>query len=322
MPREHVLRSPRLAVALVSTATHVVKAEGLGVLRATGAAPNEYKSARPGTHSIEADASELDFHYGMSPEFYRRVLGASMTYSCAIFPTEDASLEQAQDFKHSLVAAKLELDASSHVLDLGCGWGGFLEYVSRTVDCSSSGVTASATQYRHLQGSLDSESARILFGDYRRVLPLEGVTCGTSIGMYEHVGRRNSLQFFELVRQTLPPRGLFLNQSIVRRTGSEKFRRNGFTERFIFPNGHVFSLSEQIRDIERAGMRVLHVETFGEHYARTLSHWRKNLEMNWKECVRLAGEPTVRAWRMYLEGAKYRFDTGVADLAQVLIQRP
>jgi cyclopropane-fatty-acyl-phospholipid synthase len=176
---------------------------------------------------------------------------------------------------------------------------------------------------------MQSEAARarlddriaIYHGDYRQVLP-RPATHVVSIGMYEHVGVKQSPVFFNLVRDSLPPGGRYLNQAIVRRERwRSRFRRNSFAQRYIFPNAQLRPISAQLKDLDRAGFRVLDVETFGPSYARTLRAWSRNLEDMRPACASLVGEPRVRAWEMYLAGARARFEQGHLDLAQVLAER-
>jgi cyclopropane-fatty-acyl-phospholipid synthase len=321
MGRERSLATPRLAAEVVRAAVRLLPQTGWQSFRATGPTHIEYRRTRPGAHSIASDTREIDFHYSLPAEYFTRILGSSMTYSCGIFPSASSSLEEAQATKHSLILRKLGVTSESTLLDVGCGWGGLLAHADRTTGCRAIGVTASKGQYDHLRARVASDRIRVLHGDYRQHLPAAGITCAASVGMYEHVGVEQSLRFFRLIRDTLPPGGLFLNQAIVRTKGSARFRKNGFVQRYIFPNAHVLSLSRQVRDIEKAGLSVLSVETFGAHYATTLARWSENLRANWDECARLVGEPVVRAWLMYLEGSRHRFETGVVDLAQVLVHR-
>jgi len=318
---ERKLVNSRLAVEVVGSALRLLPQVGLKVIRATGPTDTEYSRFRPGTHSIASDLREIDFHYSLPPDYYSRILGPSMTYSCAVFPDNKSTLEQAQNNKHKIIANKLRLSPESSVLDIGCGWGGFLEYVNREIGCPTVGITASQGQYNYLNNQKDRIGGLILHGDYRQHLPTANVSHAVSIGMYEHVGAKNSLEFFSCVNSTLPSHGLFLNQAIVRSRGNAQFRKNGFIQRYIFPNAHVLSLSRQLLDIEKAGFSVISIETFGSHYADTLTMWNANLRKNWDDCVKLVGEATARAWIMYLEGSRFRFEAGIVDLAQVLVQK-
>lgn len=322
---ENVIGGPKLAVAVIQSACRILSHIGTKPIRSAGPTNAEYRKLRPGAHTISSDMQEIDFHYSLPDMYYSLILGSSMTYSCGIYPQASSPLQEAQANKHAIIARKLEISDSSNVLDIGCGWGGFIAHLDENFRCTSTGITASSGQYTYIKrryGSHEAGRHRVLHGDYRKLLPISGITCIASVGMYEHVGINQSSEYFDRIRHTLPPGGLLLNQAIVRTRGDARFKSNGFIQRYIFPNAHVLSLSRQLQDIERAGLSVISIETFGEHYARTLSDWRSNLQSNWEKCIGLVGEQTVRAWLMYLEGSKDRFENRVVDLAQVLVRRP
>jgi cyclopropane-fatty-acyl-phospholipid synthase len=130
------------------------------------------------------------------------------------------------------------------------------------------------------------------------------------------VGKANSVRFFELVRACLRPKSLYLNESIVKK-GTSGIRRNAFVQRYIFPNGRLISLPDQLAHLERAKFRVVSVEMGGRDYARTIGHWIRNLTDNWDACAAIEGEERLRAWYMYLMGSLTRFEEGSIDLARV-----
>lgn len=318
---EHELQDPRLIFAALSAILRIAPTLRLKDLRATGPTAIEFRQRHPGTHTIDQDKKEADFHYGLSPEFYRYLLGPTLTYSGAIFASGTDTLDEAQDNKHRLIAGKLQLDDTSVVLDVGCGWGSFITYAVRHHGCHAIGVTAAQSQYARLQHLLASEACpaiKAIYGDYREKLPIKGVTAAASIGMYEHVGAQNSIPFFSLIRACLQPGFLYLNQAIImRENGPRRFRRNSFVERYIFPNGQLLPLSRQLRDLQSADFQVISVHRYGDSYALTIRQWLKNLEANWEACARLEGEQRVRAWYIYLMGSMARFERRDIDLVQV-----
>lgn len=321
---EDDLRDPGLILATFRTALRVAPKLRSGDLKATGPTSIEYRRIRPGAHTIDRDLDEVDFHYGLSAEFYRHLLGPSMTYSGGIFAAPADSLEQAQDNKHRIICEKLQLDNRSMVLDIGCGWGAFLRYATASYGCSGIGVTASRAQYSAMRqpGSKTAgQRIDVICGDYRQALPLTTITAATSIGMYEHVGARNSAQFFARTRSRLKRGSRYVNQAIIRREdGPARFRRNSFAQRYIFPNAQLLPLSRQLQDLQAADFTVKSVEFFGDSYALTIRQWLKNLEGNWQSCADLEGEQRVRAWYVYLLGSLARFESRAIDLAQVLAE--
>lgn len=316
------LRAPELLSVALATSLKTAAALGFRELWSAGPTEIEHRARWPGTHSVKRDLEAADFHYGLSTGFYRHLLGPSMAYSCGIFTAGVNTLEEAQNRKHELICDKLRLEEGSHVLDIGCGWGAFLKYAVRRHGCRGTGITASRLQHREATHILDlPDAVKILYGDYRSILPLQNLTAAASIGMYEHVGKSRSPEFFGLVRDSLPPGSRYLNQAIIRSGAkSHRIRRNSFVQRYIFPGGQLSSLSTQLRDLEAANFRVILVEAFGDSYASTLRHWIRNLTREWDACVRLETEARVRAWYMYLTGALTRFEDQSIDLVQVLAE--
>jgi cyclopropane-fatty-acyl-phospholipid synthase len=317
------LRDPKLYRTAAAAALQLAPFFRLRDIIASGPPSIEYRKVRAGRHSIPSDLVETEFHYGRSLAFYKHLLGPSLTYSCAIFTSPSQSLESAQAHKHATICQRLRLGNDSVLLDVGCGWGSLLRHAVQHYSCEGEGLTASKAQYLALRSDLElaPSGVSIRYGDYRQLLPVKGVTAAASIGVYEHVGHRNSCRFFTLIRSSLEPGSRYLNQSIVRsENGPKRFRANSFTQRYIFPNAQLRSLSEQIRDLERAGFQILSVDLHGSSYAQTLRCWIKNLLANWDSCVSLEGEQRARAWHMYLTGALTRFERRSIDLVQVLCQ--
>ncbi|MDX3192798.1 cyclopropane-fatty-acyl-phospholipid synthase [Streptomyces sp. MN03-5084-2B] len=316
------LHHPAVAAGLLTTALRVTARRGFRDLVTAGATASEYRVARPGRHTVGRDRAELDFHYGLTADFYALLLGPSMTYSGAMFAESADSLEAAQDRKHARIGGKLELGAHSTVLDIGCGWGSFLDHAEATCGSRGIGFTASREQYEYASRRFSGRSrVRIEYGDYRQLLPVAGITAAASVGMYEHVGERRSPAFFSLVRRSLRPGARYLNQAITRReAGPRRLRANAFAQRYVFPNGQLLPLSRQLADLDRAGFRVLSTESFGEGYARTTGAWLGNLERHWDACVAAAGLERARAWRAYLAGSRRRFEDGTIDVTQVLAE--
>lgn len=319
---EALLRSPALLGAALTTCARTTWALGWREMLSAGPTAIEYRPARAARRPVQRNLAGSEFHYGRSAQFYRHLLGPSMVYSCGLFTAGAQTLEEAQNRKHEVICAKLRLDQDSRVLDIGCGWGSFLGYARARHGCRGTGITASWSQYEFASKvSAAAGGVEIRYGDYRQVLPIRDLTAATSIGMYEHVGERDSVRFFQLVRKCLPVGARYLNQAIVwRKARRHKLRRNAFTERYIFPHGQLIALPKQFTDLESAGFRILSAETYGESYVVTLRRWISNLTREWDACTRLEGEARVRAWHMYLTGALTRFEDGSVDLAQVLAE--
>ncbi len=270
-------------------------------------------------HSRIRDAEAIHHHYDVSNAFYERVLGPSMTYTCACYPHPDATLEEAQENKYRLVFDKLRLQPGDRLLDVGCGWGGMVRYAARH-GVHAVGVTLSAEQADWAQRAIADEGlsdlARVLHGDYRDVR--EGrFDAVSSIGLTEHIGVANYPAYFRFLRDRLRPGGLLLNHCITR-PHNHAGSIGGFIDRYVFPDGELTGSGHIIATAQDAGLEVLHEENLRQHYALTLRDWCANLVRNWDDAVAEVGLATAKVWGMYMAGSRVGFETNVVQLHQVL----
>lgn len=271
-------------------------------------------------HSKVRDAGVIQHHYDVSNAFYEKVLGPSMTYTCACYDNEEQTLEQAQDNKYRLVFEKLRLTPGDRLLDIGCGWGGMVRYAAehgvRTI-----GATLSAEQAEWAQRDLEqrglSELAEVRHCDYRDV-PESSFDAVSSIGLTEHIGVHNYPYYFGHIKDKLRAGGLFLNHCITRPDNTRSAKAGDFIDRYVFPDGELIGSGRIISEIQNSGLEVLHEENLREHYALTLAEWCKNLVANWDECVAEAGEGTAKVWGLYMAGSRLGFHRNVVQLHQVL----
>src|ERR1700759_1033475 len=180
-------------------------------------------------HSKTRDAEAIHHHYDVSNTFYEWVLGPSMTYTCAVYPYPEATLEEAQDNKYRLIFEKLRLQPGDRLLDVGCGWGG---------------VGRSAAR-RRVRGSAASRSAAVW-----------------SIGLTEHIGVKNYPSYLAFLESKLRTGGLLLNPCITRNNNKSNYRASSFTDRYVFPDGELTGSGRITSEIQDAGFEVLHAENF------------------------------------------------------------
>ncbi|HLN78847.1 MAG TPA: class I SAM-dependent methyltransferase [Nocardioidaceae bacterium] len=275
-------------------------------------------------HSRERDAAAIHHHYDVSNRFYEMVLGPSMTYTCAVFPEEHASLEQAQAEKYDLVCRKLGLRPGHRLLDIGSGWGGMVRHAARHYGVSAIGVTLSKNQAEWAQEAIEREGlsgqAEVRFGDYRDVT--EGsFDAVSSIGLTEHIGVRNYPSYFSFIRSRLRPGGRLLNHCITRPENHARAETGAFIDRYVFPDGELTGSGRIIMEMQDAGLEVRHEENLREHYALTLQGWCRNLVDNWDECVAEAGLGTAKVWGLYMAGSRLGFERNEIQLHQVLASR-
>ena len=256
--------------------------------------PPEEARLRGGVHSLRRDAAAIGHHYDVGNDFYRIVLGPSMTYSCARFSDEGMDLAAAQASKHELICRKLGLpeQPGARLLDVGCGWGSMAIHAALHHDVSVVGITISRSQAdlarkRAAEAGV-GERVDIRLQDYRE-LGGEQFDAISSIGMSEHVGSARLAEYYGILHDALRPEGRLLNHAISS-VGGSKIGRRSFIGRYVFPDGELIDIGESVRAMERAGFEVRDVESLREHYAKTLRAWVANLEAEWDAAVALAGE--------------------------------
>ena len=276
-------------------------------------------------NSRRNDASAISHHYDVSNRFYEMVLGSSMTYTCACYPDEKATLEQAQEHKYDLVARKLGLRPGMRLLDVGCGWGGMVRHAAKHYGVRALGVTLSREQARWATAGIEADGladlAEVRHLDYRDV-PEAQFDAVSSIGLIEHVGVRNYPAYFAFLRSRLRPGGRLLNHGITRPDNQHPgLPRRGFIVRYVFPNGGITGSGDIVRAMEDSGLEVQHHENLRLHYARTLQAWCTNLVENWAECVAEAGLPTAKVWGLYMAGSRLFFERNNLQLHQILATR-
>jgi cyclopropane-fatty-acyl-phospholipid synthase len=273
-------------------------------------------------HSKQRDASAIHHHYDVSNTFYEWVLGPSMAYTCACYPSAEATLEQAQATKFDLVARKLGLKPGMKLLDVGCGWGGMVMHAAREYGVHALGVTLSAEQASWAQRAIKerglSDLAEVRHLDYREVGET-GFDAVSSIGLTEHIGKGQLPSYFSFLYGKLVPQGRLLNHCITRPDNTGPARvTDGFIYRYVFPDGELEGPGYLMSLMHDNGFEVRHQENLREHYAKTLAAWCDNLDSHWDEAVAEVGEGTARVWRLYMAGSRLGFERNQIQLHQIL----
>ncbi len=261
-------------------------------------------------------------HYDLGDALYGLFLDPDWQYSCAYYENDDQTLDEAQLNKKRHLAAKLRLTPESTVLDIGCGWGGLALYLAGTAGVRHvTGVTLSTEQINRARAR--SEAAGLTdrvtfnFQDYRAI---DGTFDRiVSVGMFEHVGLGYYDTFFKVCADRLAADGVMLLHTIGL-TGTPG-PTNAWIKKYIFPGGHLPSLSDIVAAVEKAGLILTDVETLGPHYARTLRAWRFNFYANRAEVLKLYDERFCRMWDFYLCMAEVAFWTNDISLFQVQIAK-
>jgi len=316
---------PDLALDWRGRAAAARVAVRLGAIGVPPPAPPEESRLRGRLHALRRDAAAIAHHYDVGNDFYRLVLGETMTYSCAYWAEEHYTLDQAQEAKYALVARKLGLRPGMRMLDVGCGWGGMVLHAAREHGVHAVGVTISAAQAelarkRVAEAGL-SELVEIRLQDYREVGdgPFDAIS---SIGMAEHVGQAQLQAYATHMYELLAPGGRLLNHAISRRPGPVMDPKRSFLVRYVFPDGELHPLATTVDTLEQAGLEVRDVESLREHYARTCRAWVQRLDERWEDAVALSTPGRARVWRLYLAASALAFEQLRTGLNQVLAVRP
>ncbi|WP_197518275.1 class I SAM-dependent methyltransferase [Mycobacterium sp. E3198] len=284
-------------------------------------APPRWRRVAAGVmHSKTRDAEAIHHHYDVSNTFYEWVLGPSMTYTCAVYPHADATLEEAQENKYRLIFDKLRLQPGDRLLDVGCGWGGMVRYAARH-GVHAIGATLSAEQAKWAQQAIEDDGlaglAEVRHSDYRDVEEAE-FDAVSSIGLTEHIGVKNYPAYFGFLKSKLRSGGLLLNHCITRHDNKSTSFAGGFTDRYVFPDGELTGSGRIVTEAQDAGLEVLHEENFRHHYAMTLRDWCRNLVTHWDAAVEEVGLATAKVWGLYMAASRVAFEQNNLQLHHVL----
>jgi cyclopropane-fatty-acyl-phospholipid synthase len=278
-------------------------------------------------NSREGSKRNIYAHYDLGNAFYARWLDPSMTYSSARYERPDQSLDEAQRAKYAALARQIDLAPEHHVLEIGCGWGGFAEFAAGEVGARVTALTISPAQLAFAQERLFraglSERVDVRLMDYRDV---EGrFDRVASIEMFEAVGEAYWPRYFGKIREVLSPGGRAGLQIITIR--DELFgvyrQRSDFMRKYIFPGGMLPSEARLKEETARAGLEWASITRFGQNYARTLAEWGSRFEAAWEDISRLGfDERFKRLWRFYLSYCEAAFRTERTNVVQLSLARP
>lgn len=246
-------------------------------------------------------------HYDLSYELYKLFLDKEMQYSCAYFTSDHESLELAQQNKLNLITKKLLVEPHHHVLDIGCGWGGLALHIARTTGATVTGITLSKEQLSYarnkaIEAGLEEQVSFELL-DYRKIKGIYNRI--VSVGMFEHVGVEYYPKFFEIVHEHLTSDGVALIHSIGK--NANPHLTNPWIKKYIFPGGHIPSLSEVIPAVEKSELILTDIEILREHYAKTINEWTQRFKKNRAKVRSIYDERFCRMWEFYLAASEASF---------------
>ena len=281
-------------------------------------------------HSKDQDKRIVREHYDRGNDFFEWFLGPRMVYTSGYYQDlEKDSLEQAQDQKMDLVCKKLDLQPGDRLLDIGCGWGTLVRYAAQHYGVDATGVTISKNQAEYGNQKIKEaglqDRARILCLDYRDI-PREKWNKISSLEMVEHVGVKNLVSFYELVKDRLTDDGLFhLQWTGLRRQmlkEPETLVWGLFMNRYIFPGADAsLTPAGMLTAMEKAGWETFSVENISIHYARTIDQWLDNWLENRETVVQTYGEWWWRLWAFFLAWSVKIAEQGNAACFQVVLNK-
>ena len=269
----------------------------------------------------------ISYHYDLGNEFYSLWLDETMTYSSAIFETGQESLEKAQIAKYKSMVDQMGAQPGDHVLEIGCGWGGFAEYAAKERGLKVTGLTISREQYDYATARIQkaglSDKVQFKLQDYRDETGIyDGIA---SIEMFEAVGEQYWPIYFQTLRDRLKPgKNATLQIITVEDARFEIYRKSvDFIQKYIFPGGMLPSPSVLRNEVEKAGLNVMKSIEFGESYSQTLRRWHETFNQRWEDVALLGFDGRVRRmWNFYLTSCAAGFPSGCIDVTQITVNKP
>lgn len=269
----------------------------------------------------------ISYHYDLGNDFYRLWLDDTMTYSSALFANPQESLEAAQRRKYASMVDQMGAREGDHVLEIGCGWGGFAEFAARERGLRVTGLTISRAQHDYAVERIAraglADRVEIKLQDYRDERgSYDGIA---SIEMFEAVGERYWPVYFNTLRERLKPGRHATLQIITVADARWELYRKGvdFIQKYIFPGGMLPAPSVLRAEVERAGLKVKGSIEFGESYSLTLRRWHETFNARWAEVRKMGFDDRFkRMWDFYLASCAGAFQGGNCDVTQITVTRP
>ena len=269
----------------------------------------------------------ISYHYDLGNDFYSLWLDDTMTYSSALFNTSQESLEKAQIAKYASMVDQMGVKPGDHVLEIGCGWGGFAEYAAKERGLKVTGLTISKEQLDYANKRIKSkglsDQVNLKLQDYRDETGVyDGVA---SIEMFEAVGEKYWPVYFDKIKQCLKPGKQATLQIItIQDARWEVYRKSvDFIQKYIFPGGMLPSPSVLRKEVHKAGLSVQHSIEFGKSYSQTLRRWFEVFNNKWDNISAMGFDDRFRRmWNFYLTSCAATFESGNCDVTQITLQKP
>ena len=268
----------------------------------------------------------ISAHYDLGNEFYEKWLDSTMTYSSALFDTKVKSLKDAQVNKYSRICDCLELKSGDNILEIGCGWGGFMEHAIKNNDINITGLTISQKQYDYAKKRLNricrNDKAKVVLQDYRDEKGLYDAI--VSIEMFEAVGEKFWPEYFTTLASSLKS-GARATLQIITISDElfPEYRKSvDFIQKYIFPGGMLPCNKALTENFENVGLRKIDQKEFGKSYSKTLRIWYENFNNVWEEISSQGFDDRFkRMWNFYLASCAAFFESGTGNVVQLTLQK-
>ena len=279
-------------------------------------------------NTLDGSKKNISAHYDLGNDFFETFLDPTMMYSSAIFDSDDMTLEEASVNKLDRICRKLKLNPNDHLLEIGTGWGGMAIHAAKNYGCKVTTTTISREQFELAQKKVGDagleDRITVLLEDYR---DLKGQYDKlVSIEMIEAVGHQYLNTYFKQCSSLVKPDGLMLLQAITVKDQRYEYARDNsdFIKKYIFPGGFLPSvavIADTVRKV--TDMQMVHLEQFGQSYAKTLARWRENFYKNLKKIEKLGYSLEFRRmWEFYLASCEGGFKEHIINCAQLLFEKP
>ena len=282
------------------------------------------KRHRDNHNSIENSRENISAHYDLGNNFYQLWLDQTMSYSSALFTDPKQSMEQAQANKYQRILDELDWQTGDHILEIGCGWGGFAQRAAEQ-GCNVTGITLSTEQLefanQRMQRQGLAEQAQLNLMDYRHQQgQFDHIV---SIEMFEAVGKEYWHDYFTQLKRLLKTDGKAVLQIItIEDERAERYQNDvDFIQMFIFPGGLLPSKQQLHQLAQQHGFKVSNELSFGQDYARTLQHWQHTFATQSESLLELGYDQRFqRIWRYYLDYCRVGFESQSTDVVQLTLE--
>lgn len=275
------------------------------------------------SHSIKKSRKDIEYHYDLGNDFYELWLDKTMSYSCAYFKNEENTLYESQLNKIDYILKKLNLMPGYTLLDIGCGWGELIITAAKKYGVKALGITLSNEQVKKVEERIKENNlegqVEVKLMDYRELLNTgERFERIVSVGMIEHVGRKNIPRYIKDINGLLKQEGIALLHCITAQIESEP---NQWIKKYIFPGGYIPSIRELVYSMGENDLHLIDLESLRLHYKKTLECWAGNFENQQDKIKEMEDETFIRMWRLYLNACAASFHYGVMDIHQFLVTK-